>query len=300
MDRYWRQMWGIARYELRMQWRRGMLRMVMFILPLASVLVIFLLAGMQAQLSASQTQWSAAYPAEFRLTAMAIFILLPAAAPIFAALPLLLAETIPLDGKLNMRDTLDSTPLPLWVYLAGKVLGVWLGVLIALVICIPVVGAVFYWKLGAFNVWVWLQVWGAVVVPSGLLSSGMGVLFAAAAEGEVVGLEALLAAGASLHVTDGDGDTAVTVAAFNGRDRAIACLVAHGASVATRNRFGCTPLHAAAAGGWVDAARELVRLGADRGAKDRTGLTARDMAAGCGHDGELLHVLEASGGDGCA
>jgi hypothetical protein len=125
-------------------------------------------------------------------------------------------------------------------------------------------------------------------------------LFAAAAEGEVVGLEALLAAGASLHVTDGDGDTAVTVAAFNGRDRAIACLVAHGASVATRNRFGCTPLHAAAAGGWVDAARELVRLGADRGAKDRTGLTARDMAAGCGHDGELLHVLEASGGDGCA
>jgi len=131
-------------------------------------------------MSASQTQWSAAYPAEFRLTAMAIFILLPAAAPIFAALPLLLAETIPLDGKLNMRDTLDSTPLPLWVYLAGKVLGVWLGVLIALVICIPVVGAVFYWKLGAFNVWVWLQVWGAVVVPSGLLSSGMGVLFAAA------------------------------------------------------------------------------------------------------------------------
>lgn len=180
MDRHWRQMWGIARYELRIQWRRGMLRMVMFILPLASVLVIFLLAGMQAQLSASRTQWSAAYPAEFRLTAMAIFILLPAAAPIFAALPLLVAETIPLDSKLNMRDTLDCLPLPLWTYLAGKVLGVWLGVLIALAVCIPVVGAVFYWKLGAFNLWIWLQVWGAVVVPSGLLSSGLGVLFAAA------------------------------------------------------------------------------------------------------------------------
>ena len=95
-------------------------------------------------------------------------------------------------------------------------------------------------------------------------------------------------------MTDSDGDTPVTIAAFNGCDRAIACLVNNGASVASRNRFGATPLHAAAAGGHVEAARVLVELGADRGAVDTQGFTPREMAAGCGHGGELLDVLDGS------
>ena len=119
-------------------------------------------------------------------------------------------------------------------------------------------------------------------------------LFAAAAEGCVEGVEALLAAGASTQVTDENGDTALTVAAYNGCAAAVACLASHGASIDHRNRFGATPLHAAAAGGCAEAAQVLVGLGADCGAADDAGLTAREMAAGCGHGGELLAVLGSS------
>ena len=125
-------------------------------------------------------------------------------------------------------------------------------------------------------------------------------LFAAAAEGEVGAIEALLAAGADPQATDADGDTPLTIAAFNGApDAALAALVARGAALAHRNRFGATPLHAAAAAGSAAAARALVRLGADTAAVDASGLTARAMAEGCDHQGEILDVL-ASGPAGPA
>jgi hypothetical protein len=117
-------------------------------------------------------------------------------------------------------------------------------------------------------------------------------LFAAAAEGEPEAIEALLAGGASPQATDADGDTPLTIAAFNGApDAALASLVAHGAALGHRNRFGATPLHAAAAAGSAAAARALVRLGADPAAVDASGLTPRAMAEGCGHAGEILDAL---------
>jgi ankyrin repeat protein len=121
-------------------------------------------------------------------------------------------------------------------------------------------------------------------------------LFAAAAEGEVGAIEALLAGGADPRATDADGDTPLTIAAFNGApDAALASLVAHGAALAHRNRFGATPLHAAAAAGSAAAARALVRLGADVAAVDASGLTARAMAEGCDHEGEILDALAPAG-----
>ena len=121
-------------------------------------------------------------------------------------------------------------------------------------------------------------------------------LFAAAAEGEVGAIEALLAGGADPQATDADGDTPLTIAAFNGAsDAALASLVAHGAALAHRNRFGATPLHAAAAAGSAAAARALVRLGADVAAVDASRLTARAMAEGCDHGGEILDALAPAG-----
>lgn len=173
------QLLGMARYEMVMQWRRGALRVILIMFVLAPLLAMLLILASVQQLDLSATQWSEYYQAEFRFTSMAILIVLPLAPLIFIALPVLVADSIPLDRQLGVRSLLDTLALERRIYLFGKVLGVWAGLLLGFVVAAVILGIVFRFMHGPFSLRIWLLLWAVGVAPMSLITSGIGMLFPA-------------------------------------------------------------------------------------------------------------------------
>ncbi|MBZ0284162.1 MAG: hypothetical protein K8L97_25715 [Anaerolineae bacterium] len=173
------QLLGMAHYEFLMQWRRGALRLILVMFVLAPLLAMFLILASTQQLDLSATQWSDAYSAEFRFTSMAILMVLPLAPLVFIALPILVADSLPLDRHFGVRDLLDTLALERRVYLLGKVLGVWCGLLLTLVVAAVGLGIVFRFMHGPFSLRVWALLWVVGVAPMTLITSGVGLLFPA-------------------------------------------------------------------------------------------------------------------------
>jgi hypothetical protein len=95
---------------------------------------------------------------------------------LLVALMPMLAETIPLDKQVKVRELLDTVPLPRAVYLGGKVLAVWIGLLIGLAL----VGGVFVlfcsWRYGSFDLALYTRLWIALVFPNALIAAGFSIL----------------------------------------------------------------------------------------------------------------------------
>lgn len=173
------QLLGLMRYEMLMQWRRGALRVILVMFILAPLLAALLVLASMQQMDMSATQWSEFYNPEFRFTAMAIFIVLPLAPLIFIALPVLVADSIPIDRQLGTRDLFDVLPLERRVYLLGKVLGVWGGLLLTFGLAIVVLGIAFRLMHGPFSLGVWVLLWVVGIAPMALITSGISMLFSA-------------------------------------------------------------------------------------------------------------------------
>ena len=110
--------------------------------------------------------------------------------------------------------------------------------------------------------------------------------FAAAKEGSIVKLQALLNGdGALLHgQSPGVGHTALHWAAAKGHCRAVRFLLQAGADVNARNACRSTPLHSAGAHGRSDAVRLLLaQPGCDVSAVNEDGFTAEQLAKQQGH-----------------
>lgn len=91
--------------------------------------------------------------------------------------------------------------------------------------------------------------------------------------------ELLLDQGADISSTNGQGDTALHLAAAGGFARVTAILLARGAAVDPVSVIdGDTPLHRAAAGGHAEVVRLLVAAGANVAAKNSLGKTVRQLA----------------------
>ncbi|XP_047100913.1 ankyrin repeat domain-containing protein 65-like [Schistocerca piceifrons] len=101
---------------------------------------------------------------------------------------------------------------------------------------------------------------------------------AAAEEGAVGQLRALIAAGADLGARGGWGWTALHWAVGRGDVEAARLLVGAGAAADARSGSGWTPLHWAAFNGRAEVAAALLAAGADRGATTGYGQTALDVA----------------------
>jgi hypothetical protein len=80
------------------------------------------------------------------------------------ALPIMMSEVIPLDRKLNLRDLINSFPLPLWVYLAGKVLNVWVNVIKVGLAALGIICLSTFLRLGWFDPAVVLIEWLASIL----------------------------------------------------------------------------------------------------------------------------------------
>ena len=94
-------------------------------------------------------------------------------------LPLYVSETIPYDRQYGVRDLLDALPLSGSTYLLGKVLAVWVSLLLAISISGVVTGVVSTVVFGALDVGEWANMWLGGFLVMGLLASGISILLAA-------------------------------------------------------------------------------------------------------------------------
>jgi ankyrin repeat protein len=104
--------------------------------------------------------------------------------------------------------------------------------------------------------------------------NGQTALHIAAMNGKVDILTVLIARGAKVDVQDDQGITPLMLAAKDGRVEAIQALIAQGAKITVQDKLGENALHIAAAHGKKDAVAALLDRGADVRATTNTGLNA--------------------------
>ncbi len=170
---------GITYYGYLIHWRRGSLRLLMSMIVLVPFMITLIILTMLPEIEAGQSYWSLAYDAETRLTGMALFTLIPLAVVVFLLIPFLTAETIPMDRQYRVREYSDALPISSTDYLVGRVLSVWVGLLIAILLSILVNGLIFRALIGAFHLGLWLFAWIIVIAPLCLLLSGLSILLSA-------------------------------------------------------------------------------------------------------------------------
>jgi ABC-type transport system involved in multi-copper enzyme maturation permease subunit len=172
------QILGMTRYEFRMHWRRRGLLILMW-----GILVVVGISLLVSGDSFSQLSSLGADPAlvrEVMTAALILTVFSPIGVGLVFLLPLVEAETIPLDRQYGVRELLDTLPLSPNSYFIGKLLGMWAAVLSAMGLIMVVIGVIWWFKAGAFNVGDYIEVWlfgiGAIVV----LNGSLGVLIPAA------------------------------------------------------------------------------------------------------------------------
>jgi hypothetical protein len=159
------QLIAVIKYEWVMQWRRRAL-LVLCAASVTGSLGIVLLMGT----GASSPQVSVDMQ-------MYLFVII-AGNIIAAGIPVLAAETMPLDRVYHMDDTLYSLPISRLTYLLGKFLSVELLVAGCMVASAAALGVGIYALFGEYNLLLYVVTWAVGIFPMALVGAGLGVLLA--------------------------------------------------------------------------------------------------------------------------
>lgn len=79
------------------------------------------------------------------------------------SLPLLLGDTIPLDRQFKVRELLDALPISCALYLGGKLLSVWISVIVSLLLGGVISGALIYASWGGFDPRAFAALWSTLL-----------------------------------------------------------------------------------------------------------------------------------------
>jgi cytohesin len=122
------------------------------------------------------------------------------------------------------------------------------------------------------------------------------LLFDAASDGDLAGVQAELDKGADVNAKNKDGWTPLNFATDGGHKEVAELLIANGADVNAKDDQGSTPLKFAAYRGQKEIVELLIAAGAVVNAKDGTGRTPLHSAADEGHK-KVAELLVANGAD---
>jgi hypothetical protein len=166
---------GIAGYELRLQWRRrGLL-----VLSVGLVALLLLTTVLFRQLASRYQGYAGDAPRPRLSQSTMSGTWLAASLIVTLFLPILAAETLPLDRQHGVRELLDSLPVSPTVHLAGRVLGLWAGVLGSLAAAALVdVVAGRPWH-GPLDLGRYAALWVGSLAPAALFLSAASLLLAA-------------------------------------------------------------------------------------------------------------------------
>ncbi len=118
------------------------------------------------------------------------------------------------------------------------------------------------------------------------------IAFQAAREGDLETMKAYFDSGLSVNDFNARGDTLLTVAAYNGQEKAVDAILAQPkVAVDARNKMGLTALAAAGFKGHTAIAERLVRAKADVNAANGSGQTALMFAALSGRVKTVEYLL---------
>jgi ABC-type transport system involved in multi-copper enzyme maturation permease subunit len=186
------QLLGITRYEFLLHWRRRALVIVFL-----SALAIPVVGGLTArrdmnEISGSWVQ-TGQYSTEDAARVMTTSLTLLTWAPMFLVflivLPIAAADSIPRDRQLGVYELLNTTPISLPIYLIGKMLGLWLSLLVGIVTGLTVIGVFWWFVLGPFEIATLIEIGLIAAVPLAFIQSGIALLIAA---GQSTGRRAIL------------------------------------------------------------------------------------------------------------
>lgn len=166
------QLGAIVRYEAWMQWRRRGL-----LVSIVGLTVVMLGTGLMVKSSFRASDQGVNADLARQMAASGITLVGPMAFVVLTlTLPPVLADVIPKDRYIGVRELLDSLPLSPGVYLAGKVLGVFASVMSGLAGVALLVGVVWWLLFGPFALRVYVEMWIAGVGPLAFFISGMSAL----------------------------------------------------------------------------------------------------------------------------
>jgi ABC-type transport system involved in multi-copper enzyme maturation permease subunit len=175
------QLAAIIRYEFRLQWRSAALPAVVAGLAITPLLgAVVALGDFQGYRGAVAAGTMAADVLRGKITGamvMPIWVGLSLMALIF--IPPLAAETIPRDRQAGVRELLDALPLPPGLYLLGKLLSLWLSLIVAVTAAALTTGLIWWLIIGPFDLVLFLDLWFVGGLGLCLINAGFSLLLAA-------------------------------------------------------------------------------------------------------------------------
>ncbi len=163
------QLWGIARYEMMLQWQRRTLLIVTIFFIGVSTVLLFISLGSANQEGLNQTAVTFTF---IFTTAPFTFLLM------ILAIPPIVAEAIPKDAQYGMDELRNSLPLTPTAYLLGKLMGIWLCVTLMMLTIAVINWITFASLVGAIGFIPYLQTWLFDTIPAGLFVASLSVLLA--------------------------------------------------------------------------------------------------------------------------
>jgi hypothetical protein len=94
-------------------------------------------------------------------------------------LPLVVADTIPKDQHLGVRELLGSLPLGPGAYLTGKLCSLWLSLLAGLGLAALIAGGAWRLLIGPFDLAIYGELWLVGVLTLAFVNAGLSMLLAA-------------------------------------------------------------------------------------------------------------------------
>jgi ABC-type transport system involved in multi-copper enzyme maturation permease subunit len=167
---------GMIRYEILMHWRRRGILMMMILLLVMLVGITLIISNNGVMRNQIQRALQPLDDEARVNTILSINLLLLTMMGFSITVPLMTAETVPVDHQYQVSDLLNSLPLTRTTYLLGKLLGIWSILGMGLGICF-LISALLTWALiGKYDVMSYLLLWLIAVVPITLFTSALGTL----------------------------------------------------------------------------------------------------------------------------
>lgn len=181
-QRFLAQLFIITRNEFRLQWRRRATLVIVLSATVFPVLMAMLVQGGGRETFQPLVEAGvfSAREAQERLTqSMIAFSFAPLYSILLLLVPPVVAEMIPKDRQLGVTELLESAPLSLVAYLAGKLLGMWISLLFGLFLNFLITLVVWRWLLGSVLILPMLETWLFAAGTVLLLNGGLAVLLSA-------------------------------------------------------------------------------------------------------------------------
>lgn len=168
------QLRGMIWYEFRMHWRRRTLAVLLLAFMAITIVSVLILSSSLTQMGVTADETFRPYISAYAVLAA----WMPLSVGLALVLPVMVADTIPLDRQYHVRDLLDSLPVPRAVYLAGKLFGLWAVLLASLTAALTITALIWLVGVGAFDARAYIEMAVVGAVSLALMNGGLGMLAA--------------------------------------------------------------------------------------------------------------------------